>query len=77
MLELGSAVNEGVELEIIPLIIGFAVAAVVGLLSIALVKLVIKHDKFKIFGVYTLILGILCIAYGIFEHVTDIHFYIV
>ncbi|MBQ8841630.1 MAG: undecaprenyl-diphosphate phosphatase [Ruminiclostridium sp.] len=76
VLELGNAVNAGIELDFIPLIVGFATSAVVGLLSIALVKLVIKHDKFKIFGVYTLILGLLCVGYGIFELVTDIHFYI-
>ncbi len=76
VLELGNAVNSGIELDFIPLIVGFATSAVVGLLSIALVKLVIKHDKFKIFGVYTLILGLLCVGYGIFELVTDIHFYI-
>ncbi len=77
VLELGSAVNSGVEFDIIPLVVGFAVSAVVGMLSIALVKLIIKHDKFKIFGIYTLILGILCVGYGIFENVTDIHFHIV
>lgn len=77
VLELGAAANSGIEIDLIPLIIGFATAAVVGLLSIALVKLIIKHDKFKIFGIYTLILGILCVGYGIFEFVTGIHFYIV
>lgn len=76
VLELGDAVSSGVELDLVILAIGFITAAVVGLLSIALVKLVIKHDKFKIFGIYTLILGILCVGYGIFELVTDIHFYI-
>ena len=76
VLELGNAVNAGIELDFVPLVVGFATSAVVGLLSIALVKLVIKHDKFKIFGVYTLILGLLCVGYGIFELVTDIHFYI-
>ncbi len=74
VLELGEAVNSGMELDFVPLIVGFAVAAVVGILSIALVKLIIKHDKFKIFGIYTLILGILCVGYGIFELATGIHF---
>ena len=77
VLELGDAVSSGVELDILPLIVGFCAAAITGFLSIALVKLIIKHDKFKIFGIYTLILGILCVGYGIFELVTDIHFYIV
>ncbi len=74
VLELGEAVNSGMELDFVPLIVGFAVAAVVGILSIALVRLIIKHDKFKVFGIYTLILGILCVGYGIFELATDIHF---
>ena len=77
ILELGDAVSSGMELDIIPLIVGFCAAAITGFLSIALVKLIIKHDKFKIFGIYTLILGILCVGYGIFELVTNIHFYIV
>ena len=76
VLELGDAVSSGIELDIIPLIVGFCAAAITGFLSIALVKLIIKHDKFKIFGIYTLILGILCVGYGIFELVTNIHFYI-
>lgn len=76
VLELGDAFSSGLEIDIFPLLIGFVTATVVGLLSIALVKLIIKHDKFKIFGVYTLILGLLCVGYGIFELVTDIHFYI-
>lgn len=76
VLELGEAASSGLELDLLPLAVGFITAAVVGLLSIALVKLIIKHDKFKIFGIYTLILGILCVGYGIFELVTDIHFYI-
>jgi len=76
ILELGDAVSSGVELDFILLIVGFCAAAITGFLSIVLVKLIIKHDKFKIFGVYTLILGILCIGYGIFELVTNTHFYI-
>ncbi len=76
VLELGDAISSGVELDIVLLVVGFCAAAVTGFLSIALVKLIIKHDKFKIFGVYTLILGILCVGYGIFELATNIHFYI-
>lgn len=76
VLELKDAVGSGMELDVAMLAIGFITAAVVGFLSIKLVKLIIKHDKFKIFGVYTLILGLLCVGYGIFELVTGIHFYI-
>ncbi len=73
VLELGSAVSSGFEFDFTLLAVGFCAAAITGFLSIALVKLIIKHDKFKIFGIYTLILGILCIGYGIFELVTNTH----
>lgn len=76
VLEIKDAVSSGVQLDIVPLVIGFLTAAIVGFLSIKLVKLIIKHDKFKIFGIYTLILGLLCVGYGIFEAATGIHFYI-
>lgn len=76
VLEIKDAVSSGVQLDIVPLLIGFLTAAIVGFLSIKLVKLIIKHDKFKIFGIYTLILGLLCVGYGIFEAATGIHFYI-
>lgn len=51
-----------------PLIIGFFCAAVAGFLAIKLVRWLVKTDRFKIFAVYTLILGILVLAAGIFEH---------
>ena len=70
LLEIKEVVETGTEIEILPLVIGFAVSAVVGLLAIKLVKIIINHDKFKIFGIYALILGILCIGVGIFENVT-------
>lgn len=76
VLEIKDAVSSGVQLDAIPLLVGFLTAAIVGFLSIKLVKLIIKHDKFKIFGIYTLILGLLCVGYGIFEAATGIHFYI-
>lgn len=70
LLEIKEVVETGAEIEILPLVIGFAVSAVVGLLAIKLVKIVINHDKFKIFGIYAIILGILCIGVGIFENIT-------
>ena len=62
VLEIKDAVSSGIQLDIVPLLIGFLTAAIVGFLSIKLVKLIIKHDKFKIFGIYTLILGLLCVG---------------
>lgn len=70
VLEAKDVIDAGVQADPIPLLIGAAVAAVVGLLSIKLVRIIIKNDKFKIFGIYTLILGIACIGIGVYENIT-------
>ena len=70
VLEAKDIIGSGVEFDIVPLAVGAVVAAAVGLLAIKLVQVIIKHDKFKIFGIYTLILGIACIGVGIYENVT-------
>lgn len=51
--------------EIPMYLIGFAVAVVVGIGAIKLVDLLVKNNKFKYFAVYTLILGIIVISYGV------------
>lgn len=56
--------------EPVPLLIGMAVAAVSGYFAISLIKWLMKSDKFGIFAVYTLILGIAVIGAGIYEHIT-------
>ncbi|MCL2071838.1 MAG: undecaprenyl-diphosphate phosphatase [Oscillospiraceae bacterium] len=53
---------------------GLAVSLIVGLFAIKLVKILIKKEKFKIFAIYTLTLGILCIIWGVFENITGIGF---
>ncbi len=53
--------------DALPLIVGFAVAAVVGFLAIKLVRWLVKTDKFKIFAYYTLALGIVVILVSIIE----------
>lgn len=55
------------QLEWLPALAGMAVAAVAGLLAIKLVNYIVKTDKFKIFAVYTFILGIGVTAVGIME----------
>lgn len=70
VLELGDALQSAIQLDWIALGIGFAVAAVVGFLAIKLVSWLIKKDRFKIFGIYTLILGVACVAAGMWEHIT-------
>lgn len=70
VLEIKDAFESGVEFDIPMLATGFVAAAVVGVLSIKLVSLVTKKNKFKLFGVYTLILGLLCIGAGVYENMT-------
>ncbi len=76
VLEFKDVMEEGTSLEVLPLVIGAVVSAVVGICAIKLVELIIKKDKFKIFGIYTLILGIVCIGIGIYETVTGNHIHI-
>ena len=70
VLELKDTFDSGVELDYPILAIGFIVSAVVGILSIKLVRLVTKKDKFKYFGIYLLLLGLACAGAGIYETVT-------
>ncbi len=70
VLELGDALKSDMELDWVSLGIGFVIAAFVGILSIKLVSWLVKKDRYKIFGVYTAVLGAACVAAGIWEHIT-------
>ena len=70
VLELGDALKSDMELDYAALGIGFIVAAVVGILSIKLVSWLVNKDRYKIFGIYTAVLGAACIGAGLWEHLT-------
>lgn len=70
VLEIGDALKSDMQLDWVMLGIGFVISAIVGFLAIKLVKWLIKNDRFKIFGIYTAIIGVLCVAGGIWEHAT-------
>lgn len=53
--------------DMLPLAIGFIVAAVVGFLAIKLVRWLVKTDKFRVFAYYTLALGVVVIIISIIE----------
>ncbi len=59
-----------VSIEWMPVLLGFAVAAISGFFAIKLIRWLIKSDKFKYFGYYTLALGALVIILGITERIT-------
>ena len=71
LLDLKDVIETGeLGIPIGPALVGMAVAAVSGLLSIKLVKYIVSSDKFGIFAWYTLILGVLVLGTGIAEHFT-------
>lgn len=67
LLEVKDAVEEGIDIDLIPVAIGFFVSAVVGVLAIKMVNWIVKNDKFIIFSVYTLILGLVVIGASVIE----------
>ncbi len=60
----------GMSIDWIPLLIGMIVAAVSGYFAISLIKWLMKSDRFGIFAVYTLILGIAVTGIGLYEHIS-------
>lgn len=67
LLEVKDAVEEGIDIDLIPVAIGFVVSAVVGVMAIKMVNWIVKNDKFIIFSVYTLILGLVVIGASLVE----------
>ena len=49
------------------LLIGLIVSAVVGLLAIWMVRVLVNNDRFRYFGYYTAVLGVIVLAIGIYE----------
>ena len=70
VVEIGDALHSEMTLNWVALGIGFVVSAAVGFLAIKLVKWLLESDRFMIFGVYTLIIGTLCVIGGSWEHIT-------
>ncbi|MBQ7958320.1 MAG: undecaprenyl-diphosphate phosphatase, partial [Oscillospiraceae bacterium] len=62
------------QIEVLPLVIGFVVSAVAGVLAIKLIKWLVEKNRFKIFSFYTLILGVATIAIGICEKIYNFRF---
>ena len=71
ILEIKDAAEAGVSLPFSVMAVGMLSAAVFGLIAIKMVNWLVKSDKFKIFAYYTLALGTLVTAAGIYEMFTD------
>lgn len=70
VLELGDVIHSEADVDWIMLGVGFVISAVVGFMAIKLVDWLLKKNRFKIFGVYTALLGVCCIGAGIYELVS-------
>jgi undecaprenyl-diphosphatase len=67
LLEIKDAVDMGASFDMLPVIVGFIVSAVAGFLSIKAVTWLVKTDKYKVFAIYTLIVGLASIGIGVME----------
>ncbi|MDF2877708.1 MAG: Bacitracin resistance protein BacA [Clostridia bacterium] len=67
LLEIKDAVDMGASFDMLPVIVGFIVSAVAGFLSIKAVTWLVKTDKYKVFAIYTLIVGLVSIGIGVME----------
>ena len=65
----------GMKTELLPVIVGVLVAAVVGYFSIVLFKWLLKTDKMIVFIVYTAVVGIAVIAVSIIEMNTGVNLF--
>ena len=65
--EFREAYQAGIEIELIPIIIGVVTSAVVGFFAIKLISWLVKTNKFGIFAYYALALGTVVIVLGAVE----------
>ena len=61
---------EGLQIELVPTLIGMAVSAVVGYLAIWIFKWFLKTDKMLLFVIYTAVIGVVLIVVSVMEIAT-------
>lgn len=66
--ELMDAASGELQIEALPMLIGFVVSAAVGILAIKLVKWLIKSDNFHVFSIYTFLVSIFTLGVWMFKH---------
>lgn len=70
LMELKDVSADGTVIPTSMILLGMAVSLVFGLLAIGMVKWLVKSERFRIFAWYTMMLGALTIAIGVFERFT-------
>jgi undecaprenyl-diphosphatase len=70
LLEFKDAISESEQFgSVLPYIVGFAVSAVVGICAIKMVNWIVKSNKFTMFSIYTLLLGLTIIGYEVYQKI--------
>lgn len=69
VLEAKDVLESGMQIDWLPVIIGFVTSAVVGFLAIKMVNWLVKSDKWRIFAYYTLAVGALTLGVGIYDFI--------
>lgn len=67
VVEIPEALETSESVSVLPLLVGFVSAALAGYFAIKLLNWLIKTDKFRIFSVYTFVLGVVVIAASVLE----------
>lgn len=67
LVEVKDGLSQNLDVGFGKYLVGFIVAAVVGFAAIKLVNLLMKTDKYKIFAIYTAVLGVAVIVISIIE----------
>lgn len=65
--EVKDALEAEIEMELLPMLVGMVVAAVVGFFAIKLVRWLARSGNFKVFTWYTAVLGVATVTMGIIE----------
>ena len=68
LLEAKDAFASGLEIELLPVLVGMLTAAVVGYFCIRLIQYLVASDRFILFSYYTAALGTVVLVAGILEH---------
>ncbi len=67
LIEFKDAMSADVIIPVFPLIIGVVTSALVGLFAIKLLQIILKRNRFKYFGYYCTVLGLIVTVIGIIE----------
>ena len=70
LLDVKDIFSESFSIPVPVLLVGLVVSLIFGILAVAMVRWLVATDKLRWFSYYTLVLGIIVTALGIYEHFT-------